>query len=221
MQTLPALRAGSLALACVLASVTHAAGTADLLTGIPRLACEATLCLSSNLRPGECSTSLDHYFDIKKYNKHGLDWSATVAARRSFLSQCQASGDPGMSDRIDAISLGAGKCDADFLNRTYAATAYKWRKREYGGDIGQTVYEVYPLPTVTLDQLPTYCVVYNDHAWTYELSVRYVGRPTMGGHWVKAEEYEAAQAKWNADHSGLWAKGWNFSLRNPRHRHGH
>ncbi|NYT59836.1 conjugal transfer protein TrbM [Alcaligenaceae bacterium] len=221
MQTLPALRAGALALACVLAPVAHAADTANLLTGIPRLACEATLCLSSSLRPGECSPSLDHYFDLRKYNKHGLDWSATVSARRSFLSQCPASGDSGMSERIDAISRGAGKCDAEFLNQTYAATAYKWRKREYGGDSGQTVYEVHPLPTVTLDQLPTYCVVYNDHAWTYELSVRYVGRPTMGGHWVKAEEYEAAQAKWDADHSGLWAKGWNFSLTNPRHRRGH
>src|SRR3546814_5846562 len=82
--------------------------------------------------------------------------SATVSARRSFLSQCPASGDPGMSERIDAISRGAGKCDAEFLNQTYAATAYKWRKREYGGDSGQTVYEVHPLPTVTLDQLPTY-----------------------------------------------------------------
>src|SRR3546814_16629328 len=70
-----------------------------------------------------------------------LDWSATVSARRSFLSQCPASGDSGMSERIDAISRGAGKCDAEFLNQTYDDTAYKWRKREYGGDSGQTVSE--------------------------------------------------------------------------------
>ncbi|MFT0546086.1 TrbM/KikA/MpfK family conjugal transfer protein [Allopusillimonas ginsengisoli] len=220
MQSFPALRAGTLALACVLAPVTLAAA-ADLLTGIPRLACEATLCLSSGLRPNECSPSLDHYFDIKKYNKHGLDWSATVAARRSFLSQCPASTDQGMPERIDAISRGAGKCEAEYLNRTYAAKAYKWRKREYGGDSGETVYEVHPLPTVTLDQLPAYCVVYNDHAWTHELSVRYVGRPAIGGRWVKVQEYEAAQAKWDADHNGLWASGWNFSLMDPRHRVDH
>ncbi len=42
MHTLPALRAGALALACVLAPVAHANGTIELLTGIPRLACEAT-----------------------------------------------------------------------------------------------------------------------------------------------------------------------------------
>lgn len=44
MQPLPVLRAGTLALACVLAPATHATGTIELLTGIPRLACEATLC---------------------------------------------------------------------------------------------------------------------------------------------------------------------------------
>ena len=131
MSNLPALRAGALALACVLAPAAHATSTIELLTGIPRLACEATLCLSSSLRPGECSPSLDHYFDIKRYNKRGLDWSATVAARRSFLSECPAASDPGMPERIDAISRGAGKCDAEFLNSSHAATAYKWRERGY------------------------------------------------------------------------------------------
>ena len=31
----------------------------DLLTGTPKLACEAILCLSSGTRPGECSPSLN------------------------------------------------------------------------------------------------------------------------------------------------------------------
>ena len=220
MHTLPALRAGALALACVLAPAAHANGTIKLLTGTPRLACEATLCLSSSLRPGECSPSLDHYFAIKKFNRRGLDWSATVAARRAFLSECPASGEPGMAQRIDAISQGAGKCDAEYLNSSYSGTAYKWRKRgyNYGGDSAEPVYEVHPLRTVTLTQLPAYCVVYNDHAWTYELSIRYVGRPAMGGYWIKSEDYEAAQAKWEAEHTGQWASGWNFSLTDPRHR---
>ena len=221
MQPLPVLRAGTLALACVLAPATHATGTIELLTGIPRLACEATLCLSSSLRPGECNLSLNHYFRIKKFNKRGLDWTATVAARRDFLSECPAASDPGIPERIDAISRGAGKCDAEFLNRSYAATAYKWRERGYNywsGDSAEPVYEVHPLPTVTLSQLPTYCVAYNDHAWTHELSVRYFGKPAMGGLWVKAEDYEAAQTEWNAKHDGLWASGWNFSLTDPRQR---
>ena len=42
MHTLPALRAGALALACVLAPVAHANGTIELLTGIPRLACDGS-----------------------------------------------------------------------------------------------------------------------------------------------------------------------------------
>lgn len=215
MQLARAIQAGALAIACVLGPATHAAGT-DLLTGIPRLACEATMCLSSNLEPNECTPSLNHYFDIRKYSGHGLDWSATVDARRAFLSQCPAASDEGMPQRIDAISRGAGKCDPEYLNDTYAATAYKWRKRSYGGDSGETIYDIHPFPTVTLDQLPAYCVVYNDHAWSYALSVRYVGKPAMGGRWVKAQEYEAAQAKWDADHNGQWASGWNFSLKNPR-----
>ena len=74
-----------------------------------------------------------------------------------------------MERRIDAISRGAGKCDAEYLNSSYSGTAYKWRERgyRYGGDSAEPVYEVHPLRTVTLTQLPTYCVVYNDHAWTY------------------------------------------------------
>ncbi|WP_439650443.1 TrbM/KikA/MpfK family conjugal transfer protein [Pollutimonas nitritireducens] len=93
-------------------------------------------------------------------------WTDRQPSQRavSFLSQCTASGDPGMSERIDAISRGAGKCDPESLNQNYAATAYKWRKCDYGGDSRQNVYEVHPLATVALDQLPTYCVVYNDHA---------------------------------------------------------
>ena len=221
MQTLPVLRAGALAFACALAPAAHAADATDLLTGIPRLACEATLCLSSSLRPGECSPSLDHYFGIKRFNRRGLDWDATVAARRSFLGQCPAAADPGMPERVEAISHGAGKCDADFLNRSYGGTTYKWRQRGYRYDSDGTqepVYEVHALPTVTLTQLPSWCIAYNDHAWTYELSIRYVGRSTMGGYWVNAADYDAAQARWDADHGGLWAQGWNFSLSDPRQR---
>lgn len=219
MQTLPALRAGALAFACVLAPLAHASNTADLLTGIPRLACEATLCLSSSLQPGECSPSLEHYFGIKRFNRHGLDWGATVEARRSFLGQCPAATDPGMPERVEAIAHGAGKCDADYLNRAYASMAYQWRIRGYrqtaDGSTREPVYEVHALDTVTLTTLPAWCVAYNNHAWTYELSVRYVGEPRMGGRWVKAKDFESAQARWDAQHGGTWAQGWNFTLTDP------
>lgn len=217
-----AVRAGAVALACVLAPAAFAADSPadDLLTGNTRLACEATLCLSSSIRPGECNPSLSHYFDIKIFNKHGLDWGATVDARRAFLAMCPANTEAGMPERIDAISRGAGKCDPDSLNSAYADTAYRWRLRGYShswsSDEEEPSYEVHEIPTVTLNQLPSYCVTYNDHAWTYELSVKYVGTPEKGGRWVKAEDYDAAQAKWNATHTGTWASGWNFSLTDPR-----
>ncbi|MFT0544955.1 TrbM/KikA/MpfK family conjugal transfer protein [Allopusillimonas ginsengisoli] len=41
--------------------------------------------VSAGLRPSQCSPSLDHCFDITTHSKHSLTWSATVAARRSYL----------------------------------------------------------------------------------------------------------------------------------------
>ena len=64
---------------------------------MPALACEAVLCLSSSLQPGECAASLNHYFDIRKYAKGMLDWEATVDARRFFLGMCPVAAEPGMS----------------------------------------------------------------------------------------------------------------------------
>lgn len=38
----------------------------DLLTGDTRLSCEAILCLSSSVKPGECQPSLNRFFSIKE-----------------------------------------------------------------------------------------------------------------------------------------------------------
>ncbi|MCZ4328481.1 TrbM/KikA/MpfK family conjugal transfer protein [Castellaniella denitrificans] len=218
----PTMRAGAAALACALAPAVFAADSPadDLLTGNVRLACEATLCLSSSVRPGECNPSLEKYFSIEIFDDGHLDWGATVDARRAFLAMCPGNSAEGMPARIDAISKGAGKCDPAYLNSAYAGTAYRYRQRGYSYDsntgTSEPSYEVHELKTVTLNTLPSYCVAYNDHAWTYELSVKYVGTPDKGGRWVKAEDYDAAQAAWNADHGGTWASGWNFSLTDPR-----
>ncbi len=56
------------------------------LTGDPKLACEAILCLSSGTRPGECGPSLSRYFGISYKS-----WSDTVKGRRNFLNQCPTS----------------------------------------------------------------------------------------------------------------------------------
>lgn len=223
------LTLGAVALACacstVLATpnaVSSAASSVipsgQTLDGLPGLACQAILCLSSSLQPAECAPSLDHYFGIQIFNKHGLDWGATVAARRMFLGMCPAADAPGMPARIDAIANGAGKCDPASLNSAFAATSYRYRTTFNGfGDSGGTeTHDVQPISTVSQNTLPAYCVTYNDHAWSYDLSVKYVGDPLKGGYWVKANEFSAAQARWQAEHSGQWANGWSYSWQDPR-----
>ncbi len=59
------------------------ASSAELLTGVTRLSCEALLCLSSPARPAACNPALSHYFAIKKFT-----WPATFAARLRFLNKC-------------------------------------------------------------------------------------------------------------------------------------
>lgn len=135
---------------------------------------------------------------------------------------CPAADAPDMPARIDAIANGAGKCDPASLNSAFAATSYRYRTRTMGfGDSGDaTTYDVQPIATVSQNKLPGYCVTYNDHAWSYDLSVKYVGDPLRGGYWVKAKDFSAAQARWQAEHSGQWANGWSCAWHNPRSSHG-
>lgn len=211
---LPAI-AGTLALCCV--SLSANAQSASVLDGTEGRACEAILCLSSSLRPGECNPSLNQYFDIKKYTKGSLDWPATIDARRAFLGMCPSSTAPGLSERIDAISRGAGKCDPDYLNSAYAGTSYRYQKRRarFTSDNEYEYSNITKIKTVTENKLPAYCIAYVNHDWTYDLSLKYVGTPIKGGYWIKASEYEAAQAKWEADHNGHWAKQWEYAWEFP------
>lgn len=211
--------------ACVATLIGALGGTAhaqstpgtDLLTGDTRLACEAVLCLSSGLQPSECAASLARYFGIQIFNRGSLDWGATVDARRSFLNMCPAASADGMTDRINAIAQGAGKCDPEYLNQAYARTAYRWRQQGYsgGGNDQMPAYEVHPIATVSPNTLPGYCVTYTEHAWTYELAVKYVGDPLHGGKWVKAEDYATAYGAWLASHGSAFTNGWSFSWDDP------
>lgn len=63
----------------------------QILGGIAGLACEAKLCLSSSVRPSECSRSLDYYYSIKK--KH---WSDTLRKRQEFLNKCPSASSESM-----------------------------------------------------------------------------------------------------------------------------
>lgn len=149
-----------------------------------------------------------------------LSEAAAVSGQNlsNYIRRRLAAEAPGMPARIDAIAQGAGKCDPQSLNSAFAATAYRYRKTtSAGGDAGEiTTYDVHPIATVNQSALPGYCVSYNDHAWTYDLSVKYVGEPLKGGYWVKAKDFSTEQARWHAEHGGQWASGWTYSWNDPR-----
>lgn len=153
---------------------------ADLLTGDTRLACEATLCLSSGERPSECRPSLHRFFSIK-HRKLG----DTIKARKDFLKLCPSSNEnDGMRRLVDAIAQGAGRCDAAELNRVmraYHVVRQCYYQRGKDGGWNCTEQRV---PYVRHAK-PDYCSAYFDHEWTVVGdSVRYVGEEKKGGRWV-------------------------------------
>jgi hypothetical protein len=175
-----------------LSTSVAAQNTDELFTGDKKDACEALLCLSSGQRPDECRPSLDRYFGIKKKKM-----SDTIEARHDFLKKCPASEDSQeMKALTSAIAQGAGRCDADYLNTTlrrqikvYACSTtafsnkkmtqtvtYHEKKPAYGNCQQQTI-------SVIDSKQPAYCVTYQNHAYTYEIGVKYVGDPYNGGHW--------------------------------------
>ena len=54
-----------------------------MLTGDPKLACEAIMCLSSGSPPHECQPALNRFFSINLSRPE-----RTVAERMRFLNQC-------------------------------------------------------------------------------------------------------------------------------------
>lgn len=167
-----------------------------VLTGTVRLACEAILCLSSSVRPGECTPSLNHYFGILIYGKYGIDWPATIAARHAFLSTCPVVSSPGMPELIQAIASGAGRCDADTLNKRLKKTAYAVKEDWLGGDAGSAV-TVREFQAIS-DAKPLYCLAYDANEYTMDQTAKYVGDPFRGGKWVDARNYESAFRAWKA-----------------------
>jgi len=173
------------------------------LTGDPKLACEAILCLSSGTKPGECGPSLSRYFGISyKY------WSDTVKGRRNFLQLCPTAQDmssANMPQIVDNIANGAGRCDAVYLNANNRTTMQKkicpqngwqtggngwWNRSEWtppdhswtplNDGSGCYVKRV----VVVSNAKPAICSAYANNQYTYLLGVRYMGEPTDGGHWV-------------------------------------
>jgi hypothetical protein len=155
--------------------------SAQMFTGDTKLACEAVLCLSSGVRPGECQPSLSRYFGI-----HRRKLRDTFRARLDFLNLCPvAQQTPEMRSLVAAMSQGAGRCDAPYLNATLS----------YGGGMdGGPVY--------IGNTMPPYCQALYGHAYSGYQSTStlpvYVGMPERGGYWVEAWDYERALAEYNA-----------------------
>jgi len=155
---------------------SHSASAQDVLTGDTRLACEAILCLSSGTRPHECSAAITRYFSI-----HKRKLSDTLKARLNFLKLCPVSNQtPEMQALVSALSNGAGRCDAQSLNRSLVM----WRRED---------------TAMISNQMPNYCAAYTGHAYTdfTDTMPRYVGLPERCGYWVEAADYDRELAKYN------------------------
>lgn len=166
------------------AGTVHAqSDNSSYFTGTTRLACEALLCLSSSAGGsiGACSPALAHYFGISKKK-----FSDTLKARLDFLQQCPvASQTPAMSSLVQAISQGAGRCDASSLNQVLQTYKVDKKGKEY---------------VVIGDDQPDYCRAYTQHAYT-DLDAtkpKYVGTPEDGGYWVEPASYEFELVKYKA-----------------------
>lgn len=158
---------------------TNSANAADVLTGDTRLACEAILCLSSGTRPGECAASLSRYFSI-----HKREFSDTLKARFNFLKLCPVSIQTlEMRALVTAIKDGAGRCDAEYLNRTQTKEVQRLVCPK--GNAYWPIDEDCYLETITVieNTKPAYCAAYENHDYTYKIGVTYAGDPMEGGHW--------------------------------------
>ncbi|HGC2996127.1 TPA: TrbM/KikA/MpfK family conjugal transfer protein [Escherichia coli] len=132
------------------------------LTPEQNLSCSALLCLSSSEGRGEseCLPSLDAYFSIS-----AKKMSDTIKERKDFLKICPASSEPGMPDLVDSISQGAGRCDADDLNRNLIETRIaevNCKTYRIHGDYDCETEVQYRIK----NKLPSYCQIYIDNAYT-------------------------------------------------------
>lgn len=154
-------------------------------TGDTKLACEALLCLSSGSRPSECAPSISRYF--------GFDDPITwMEDRINFLDMCPASNQAGMPALIRAIAMGAGRCDAEFLNEHNLVTMYKKTCHKAGFKAGEC--EVEEIQVVSKDK-PQFCAVYENNQYT-DINVKYIGDPEKGGLWAEGADYNAKLAEY-------------------------
>ncbi len=169
-----------IAIISLLLAMPFPAQADDYLTGDERLACEAVLCLSSGIRPSECSQSLKRYFSIRKKK-----WHRTLDARKSFLRLCPDARGGKMDSLIEVVANGAGQCSAAELNATNLKTITDRICRDVpDGEGGTREYCFNREREVISERLPAVCADYASHDYTFKVSAHYVGDPLNGGHWV-------------------------------------
>lgn len=172
---------------CLFFTSTFSFADENTLTGDTKLACEAILCLSSGDKPSECSPSLGRYFNITKKKM-----SDTIKARKGFLNMCPSSDYDGMPSLINAISQGAGRCDAGELNRvnrklaSVANPAYQQCMAKQNNRLKRCEHIPQTIKKYIIENsIPSYCTAYFSHGWTNSLdSVKYVGDKENVGKWV-------------------------------------
>lgn len=161
--------------------------SAEELTSDQAIACEALLCLSSSVggNISECTPSLQKYYSINEKK-----FSDTIKERKNFLKICPASSEEGMPDLVDAVSKGAGRCDASQLNNGLLDTrvveincTIKFHKEEVCEH--ETQYRI-------KNTLPSYCHTYISHSYT-DIGLHYSGSPI----WQNKQEFKSNPAgKW-------------------------
>lgn len=167
------------------------------------LACEAVLCLSSSTRPGECTRSVKHYFNIDP--KKLAD---RIKERRNFLAMCPwdkaatilpdfIDTKTKMDSLFDVIARGAGNCNANTLNTFNKKTIQVLVVEEYREDGKWIRDRVRKDKQVISSQLPNYCTNYKDHVFTDLVTAKYIGEEAKGGKWVEPGDYDRALQEYN------------------------
>lgn|GEM_PF-2222195 len=168
----------------------------NLLKGDARYSCEALVCLTSLKlpRPEECIEPVWRFF-FKNFL--GVSWLPIVARTESgkidFLLKCPMNSvTSAMTSFIRAVARGAGKCDAENLNRDLA------------------VWENGYLIAIR-NGMPEYCTTYIGHEYVDKSGYvwpRYVGEYGCKGFWAEGADYERAVAAYNAKRAACGCLCW-------------
>ena len=154
----------------------------DLLTGDTRLSCEAILCLSSSVKPGECQPSLNRFFSIKEKK-----WEDTLNARKAFLKLCPV-GESGENDaefkklRDNILVYISEPCNTEYLN-----SRVEYKTKEI---CGERRCRHIPISARINPNLPKSCKLLQTSKYT-DIKVKY----TCSGEFFPIDEWDKGITK--------------------------